>query len=173
MSPQRKKKTLNATVSQPETKETASREAKSGNVIDLLDVCYQCGQCSGGCPVARVTPEYNIRRIIKAARDGRIQPDDKSIWLCSTCYTCYERCPQDVKPIKIIQHMTNIASQKGCIPIPVKEGNRNILTTGRILEVTISTQQKRKALGLPELQTDVSRDFRRIAELTGMEKLLR
>lgn len=173
MSLKRKKKMRVTTGSPLEVKETVSREVGSESAVELLDVCYQCGQCSGGCPVARVTPEFNIRRIIKAAREGRILPDDKSIWLCSTCYTCYERCPQDVKPIKIIQHMTNIASQKGCIPLPVKEGNRNILTTGRILEVTISTQQKRKALGLPELQADVSKDFRRIAGLTGMERLLK
>lgn len=150
-----------------------SKNVDAGNPLDMLDVCYQCGQCSGGCPVARIVPDYNVRKIIKAAREGRIKPDDNTIWLCSTCYTCYERCPQNVKPITIIHQITNLASQKGCIPLPVKEGNRNILALGRILEVTQITQQKRKALGLPELKSNVSEDFRKIAELTGMEKLLK
>ena len=57
--------------------------------------------------------------------------------------------------------------------MPVKEGNRNILAMGRILEISLVTQQKRKAMGLPELKTDVSQDFKKIAEHTGMEKMLK
>ncbi len=156
-----------------ETEILEEEQAAFERLIDALNVCYQCGECTGGCPVTRIAPEYNIRRIVKAAREGRIQPEDKTIWLCSTCYTCYERCPQDVKPIHAVHSLTNMASQKGCIPIPVKEGNRNILALGRILEVSAIIQQKRKAMGLPALKTNVSEDYRRIAEYTGMERMLK
>ncbi|NIV45242.1 MAG: 4Fe-4S dicluster domain-containing protein [Gammaproteobacteria bacterium] len=135
-------------------------------------VCYQCGTCSGGCPVAAIVPEYHIRKMIKAAREGKIDLNNKFLWFCSTCYLCYERCPQDVKPIQIIHAITNLISKRGCAPTPIKDGNRNILTTGRIVEVSRLTQQKRKELGLLELKSDVSEDFRKIAKLTGLEKMI-
>ncbi len=175
MPPQRKPK-AKAPVKKAEEKTertTEQEETVPEHPIDVLNVCYQCGECTGGCPVARIAPEYNIRRIVKAASEGRVQPDDKTIWLCSTCYTCYEKCPQDIKPIHAVHELTNTACQKGCIPMPVKEGNRNILAMGRILEVSVGTQQKRKAMGLPELKTDVSHDFKKIAEQTGMERMLK
>ena len=156
-----------------ERAEKALEKAEVEDPLAALDVCYQCGECTGGCPVARIVPEYNVRKIIKAAREGKLQPDNNAIWLCSTCYTCHERCPQNVKPVTILHQMTNLASKKGCLPLPVKEGNRNILALGRILEVTRGTQQKRRMLGLPELKPNVSEDFRKIAEMTGMEKMLK
>jgi heterodisulfide reductase subunit C len=164
-------KNLNA----QEKTERVTEQAQTAfeHALDALNVCYQCGVCTGGCPVARMAPEYNIRRIVKAARERRVQPDDGTIWLCSTCYTCYERCPQDIKPIHAVHTLTNMASQKGCIPMPVKKGNRNILAMGRIVEVSAMVHKKRKVQGLPELKTDVSEDYKRIAEHTGMEKMLK
>jgi heterodisulfide reductase subunit C len=120
-----------------------------------------------------IVPEYHIRRIIKRAREGRIDADNRFLWFCSTCYLCYERCPQDVKPIHIIHEITNLVSKRGCAPIPVKEGNRSILATGRIIEVSRLTQQRRKQLGLPELKLDVSKDFKKIAKLTGLEEMVK
>lgn len=148
-------------------------ELEDGHTIEDLNVCYQCGTCSGGCPVAGIVPEYHIRRIIKETREGKIDADNSFLWFCSTCYLCYERCPQDVKPIQIIHRITNLVSRKGCAPTPVKEGNRNILATGRIVEVSRLTQQRRKQLGLPELELDVSKDFKKIAKLTGLEKMVK
>lgn len=153
------------------TDEHGRKELKDGHVRESLDVCYQCGACSGGCPVARIVPEYHIRRIVKSAREGKLNVDDRILWFCSTCYLCYERCPQDVKPIHLMHKITNLVSKKGCAPKPVKEGNRSILNTGRIVEVSGLTQQKRKQLGLPELKPDVSKDFKTIAKLTGLEEM--
>ncbi len=142
-------------------------------ILEELNVCFQCGTCSGGCPVAKIVPEYHIRRIIKEAREGKIDTDNKFLWFCSTCYLCYERCPQDVKPIQIIHGITNLISKKECAPMPVKEGNRHILATGRIVEVSRITQKRREQLGLPELKLDVSKDFKKIAHLTGLEELVK
>lgn len=167
-----KKRDSTATLEQTHmTSENALKELKEGGIQESLDVCYQCGACSGGCPVARVVPEYHIRRIVKNAREGKLDIDEKILWFCSTCYLCYERCPQDVKPIHLMHEITNLVSKKGCAPTPVKEGNRGILNTGRIVEVSSLTQQKRKQLGLPELKPDVSKDFKEIAKLTGLEKM--
>ncbi len=77
-----------------------------------------------------------------------------------------------MKPIQIVHEIMNAISKKRCAPTSVKEGNRAILTTGRIVEVSRLTQQKRKLLGLPELKLDVSKDFKKIAKLTGLEKMV-
>lgn len=154
-----------------DSKATLEQRERVRVLQESLDVCYQCGACSGGCPVARIVPEYHIRRIVKNAREGKLDIDDKILWFCSTCYLCYERCPQDVKPIHLMHEITNLVSKKGCAPVPVKEGNRGILNTGRIVEVSALTQQKRKQLGLPPLKPDVSKDFKEIAKLTGLEKM--
>lgn len=171
MSSPRKENTNVASMSGPSMGRDVLKEILERLIQEDLNVCYQCGTCSGGCPVARMVPEYNIRRIIKGAVEGRV--DERISWFCSTCYLCYERCPQDVKPIHIVQMITNFVSSKKCAPIPVKEGNRNILATGRIVEVSRFTQQRRKRLGLPELKPDVSEDFKKIAQLTGLEEMVK
>ncbi len=173
MAPPKKQDVNVASESAPKMSENIPKELKGEHTLEDLNICYQCGTCSGGCPVARIVPEYNIRRIIKKAREGRIDTANKFLWFCSTCYLCYERCPQDVKPIQIVHEITNLVSKKGCAPMPVKEGNRAILATGRIVEVSRLTQQKRKQLGLPELKLDVSKDFKKIAKLTGLEKMVK
>ncbi len=168
-----KQKANVASESAPKISENILEENKRELTLEDLNVCYQCGTCSGGCPVMRSFPEYNIRKIVKEAREGKIDINKKILWFCSTCYLCYERCPQDVKPIQIIHSITNLISKNGCAPIPVKEGNRAILATGRIVEVSRSTQQKRKQMGLPELKLDVSKDFKKIAKLTGLEEMVK
>jgi len=173
MAPPKKQDANVASESAPKMSENIPKELKGEHTLEDLNVCYQCGTCSGGCPVARIVPKYNIRRIIKEAREGRIDIANKILWFCSTCYLCYERCPQDVKPIQIVHEITNLVSKKGCAPMPIKEGNRSILATGRIVEVSRLTQQKRKQLGLPELKLDVSKDFRKIAKLTGLEEMVK
>jgi heterodisulfide reductase subunit C len=61
--------------------------------------CMQCGTCTASCPVKVIDPDYNCRRIIRMALIGDKNQVLKSkfIWMCSTCYSCYERCPQDVR----------------------------------------------------------------------------
>jgi len=173
MTPPKKQDANVASESAPKMSENILKAIEEGHALEDLNVCYQCGTCSGGCPVATIVPEYNIRRIIKEAREDKIDTDNKFLWFCSTCYLCYERCPQDVKPIQIIHSLTNLVSRKGCAPTPVKEGTRAILATGRIVEVSRITQQKRKQLGLPELKLDVSKDFKKIAKLTGLEEMVK
>ena len=37
------------------------------------------------------------------------------IWLCSACFSCHERCPQDVKITDLIGAMRNIAVKEGYV----------------------------------------------------------
>ena len=80
--------------------------------------CFACGTCTASCPVREVTERYNPRRIIHMAllglREALLTSD--FIWLCSTCYSCHERCPQDVRITELMHAIKNVAVRHGCIP---------------------------------------------------------
>jgi heterodisulfide reductase subunit C len=85
---------------------------------------------------------------------------------------CYERCPQKVKPLYLVQAATNTAFKKGLAPNAIKEMNRVLLKCGRNSEITSIAKKQRKTFGLPELKENVSEDYKKIAELTGFSKEL-
>ena len=75
--------------------------------------CIQCGVCTGSCPSGRRT-QLRVRQIIERAImgfDDVLKSDD--LWLCTTCYACFDRCPRDVQPTSIVKSLRNIAVQKG------------------------------------------------------------
>jgi heterodisulfide reductase subunit C len=70
--------------------------------------CYQCGTCSAGCPFIDdmdLTPDEVIRYVI-LDRDEVL--NSKTIWLCSSCFTCAERCPRDINITKIMEALRQI-----------------------------------------------------------------
>ena len=60
---------------------------------------YGAALCVAGCPVTEVEGEYNPRKLIRMILLGMKEEvlSSNLIWLCSLCYTCYARCPQNVK----------------------------------------------------------------------------
>ncbi len=122
--------------------------------------CYQCGACVAQCPAARYTERFNPRSIMLDALLGRedvLLGPDSPIWLCTNCYSCYERCPQDVRPIEVIVALKNMANERGAAPEQVSSLTANITKTGRAGVVTPAVQRIRESLGLPKL-TDVPVD---------------
>lgn len=74
--------------------------------------CYQCGTCSAGCPYVEdmdLTPDEVIRYIIL---DRKEVLNSKTIWLCSACFTCAERCPRDINITKIMEALRQIILRK-------------------------------------------------------------
>ena len=74
--------------------------------------CLQCGTCSAGCPYVEemdLTPDEVIRYIIL---DRNEVLNSKTIWLCSSCFTCAERCPRDINITKIMEALRQIILRK-------------------------------------------------------------
>ena len=70
--------------------------------------CYQCGTCSSGCPYIDdmdLTPDEVIRYVIL---DRSEVLSSKTIWLCSACFTCAERCPRNINITKIMEALRQI-----------------------------------------------------------------
>lgn len=66
--------------------------------------CYQCGECSSGCPVAAemdVLPNQIIR-LIQLGQEEAVMAAE-SPWVCASCYTCYVRCPKGVGIAQIME----------------------------------------------------------------------
>jgi len=78
---------------------------------------------------------------------------DSPIWLCTNCYSCYERCPQDVRPIEVIVALKNMAVEKGTAPPNLAKLSDNIAKTGMSVIFSSAVNRKREQLGLPELRT--------------------
>ncbi len=69
-------------------------EAASGASIAL---CLQCQKCTSGCPVAAdadIKPHEIIRLVQLGERDEVLS--SRMIWECTSCETCWTRCPQAV-----------------------------------------------------------------------------
>lgn len=73
--------------------------------------CFACGTCTISCPIFEINSDYNPRKIIRMALLGMREELLKSeiIWSCVNCYTCYERCPQNVKFTAVINAIRNLA----------------------------------------------------------------
>ena len=76
-----------------------------------LKLCFSCGICTAGCPVTEVDGEYNPRKLIRMILLGMKEEvlSSNLIWLCSLCYTCYARCPQNVKFTDIMGVLRDMA----------------------------------------------------------------
>jgi heterodisulfide reductase subunit C len=115
--------------------------------------CFQCGTCTSDCPVARFSETYRPRQIIRMAHLGlkdRVLKSD-TIWLCAACFTCTDRCPQDVEVASVIRVLRNIAAEQGIVPQVFKEEAASVLESGYAYRIPELRLKKRQSLGLPPL----------------------
>jgi|YNPNPStandDraft_1061719.scaffolds.fasta_scaffold00072_26 heterodisulfide reductase subunit C len=111
--------------------------------------CYQCGECTAGCPVAFLM-DVSPNQVMRMAQLGMADEvlSSSSIWLCAGCETCATRCPRGVGLSKVMDACRQIARERGVQP---KETNvakfheeflRNVSTFGRAHEMSLMAQYK-------------------------------
>jgi len=116
----------------PTAKDTSREPVKSSEInprfkyelikehgSEKLLKCFQCGTCTSDCPVARYSDSYRPRTILHMAKLGlkdRVLKSD-TLWLCAACFTCTDRCPQDVEVASVIRVLRNIAAEEGIFPL--------------------------------------------------------
>ena len=134
---------------------------------DHHNYCYQCGSCVAVCPAARFSDSFNPRDILLKTLMGEeeylIGPDSV-IWQCTNCYSCYERCPQDVRPVEVIIALKNYCQQNGLAPDIIDKFSEAVAKTGRSVMVTSAVNRKRKELGLAELKEIPVDELQKILE---------
>ena len=132
--------------------------------------CFQCGACVGDCPTSRYSDLFNPRLIVLKAIFGQVEEliaEDSVIWLCTCCYNCYERCPQDVRPVEVIMALKNLAARRESNPLKVREMVGTIDSSSRTVVLTPATDKRRTTLGLKPAVPEVPDDYTKLLEAMG------
>lgn len=102
-------------------------EELSGQVVAE---CYQCGNCTAGCPTSyemELAPNRVIRYLQLGLGEELLKLNTP--WICASCETCYTRCPKGVSVAAVMDALRQIARMRG-----VKPPNRDLTTfTNRFL----------------------------------------
>ena len=140
---------------------------------EKLKACFACGTCTAGCPVREINDRYNPRRIIRMVLLGMKEEVLSSdfIWLCSTCYTCSERCPQGVNIPEIMNVLKNMAVEAGKVPPSAKAQADLIREHGRLYEIDEFDNKKREKANLPPVEPKCPA-VAKIFEVAGLDDIL-
>jgi heterodisulfide reductase subunit C2 len=79
-------------------------------------LCYQCGNCTAGCPYTKYFdyPVSMIMRLLQTGQKDKIL-NSKAIWLCATCETCTTRCPCEIDVAHVMDTLRHIAGRENRI----------------------------------------------------------
>ncbi len=106
---------------------------KTAPLVEQLELlgCIQCGKCTGGCPLARKTT-LNMRSLIyhmlvESELDINAHPE---VWDCTTCFTCVERCPKDVRPAELIIGLRGQLVESGRVPETIGDALMGVFRQG-------------------------------------------
>jgi len=78
-----------------------------------LQLCYQCGMCSGNCPAAS-NMDLSPRQIIELARLGLEEEiaNSKTVWICASCLACTVNCPRGFDLSKVMEAIRLLTLRK-------------------------------------------------------------
>ncbi|EKQ52726.1 MAG: CoB--CoM heterodisulfide reductase subunit C [Methanobacterium sp. Maddingley MBC34] len=146
---------------------------------ESVAICFQCGTCTGACPSGRRTP-YRIRGVVRRAVMGLKEDviSDDSIWMCTTCYECQERCPRGIKIVDIVKIIRNQAAAAGYMAPAHKMTGLFVTKTGHGVPINDATMALRKSVGLDELPPtthqfpEALEEVQTIVKATGFDKLI-
>lgn len=144
-----------------------------------LNLCFQCGTCTGSCPSGRQTA-FRVRKVIRMAQLGLKEDvlNSEDMWMCTTCYTCYERCPRGVQIVDIIMVLRNMGVKAGNMADAHKRVAGFLIKTGHMVPLTDDFKKLRVKFGLDEKPkttlTDEKAlgDVKKLCEITKFDKLI-
>lgn len=146
---------------------------------ESVALCFQCGTCTGACPSGRRTP-YRIRNVVRKSVMGLKEEviADDSIWMCTTCYECQERCPRGIKIVDVVKTVRNFAAQAGYMAPAHKMTGSFVIKTGHGVPINDATMALRKSVGLDELPPTTHQfpgaleEVQKIVKATGFDNLI-
>lgn len=79
-------------------------------------LCYQCGNCTAGCPFTEFF-DYPVGQIMRLLQVGQKETilRSRAIWLCATCETCTTRCPCQIDVAQIMDTLRVIARRENYV----------------------------------------------------------
>ena len=127
-------------LTRPDTAFIREVEKESGQTVSK---CYQCGNCSAGCPMsfAYDIPVSRMMRLVQAGQKEAVL-SAQSLWMCATCETCTQRCPNNIDVAKVMDVCRHMARREG------KEGVRAVKTFWDAFMQSVSMNGKVHEIGL-------------------------
>ena len=137
--------------------------------------CLDCGKCTGCCSVARTNCGYSptiLAQKIILGKDGKWKEVFDDIWLCTTCYECYEKCPQNVHITDLIIELRNLSLEEGLLPEEYINKFDSLEKDGRLSPYTKISEKQRSKLNLPNAPTPNIEELRKILKETKIKNRL-
>lgn len=122
----------------------------------LVAQCYQCGTCSGSCPVLEEM-EYGPRRIVYLIQHNQEEMvlSSPDMFRCVSCFSCMNRCPRGIEITDLMADLRRMAVQRGYAHDKEAEFGQSfaetVQRTGRMFE--------------PEV---IIRYYARVLDITGL-----
>ena len=118
--------------------------------------CYQCGTCSGSCPVLE-DMKHGPRRILYMIQSGMEDEvlSSPDMWRCVSCYSCMNRCPRDIEITDLMADLRRIAMKKGYVDdkeaVFGQAFAETVAQNGRLFEPELLTRYYLRALDFGSL----------------------
>ncbi|THB66387.1 MAG: 4Fe-4S dicluster domain-containing protein [Desulfovibrio sp.] len=122
-------------------------EPKSlAEVREMVAACMQCGTCSASCPnvdAMDMTPRRMWRLVLFGQEDAVLT--SKTMFLCSSCYTCTLRCPRGLPLTSAIYALKRAAAERDERAVQKRHAFYkafvdNVRTYGRVQESMLMTK---------------------------------
>jgi heterodisulfide reductase subunit C len=77
-----------------------------------IDLCFQCGACSGSCPMTQEM-DYLPSKIIRLLQlELEESLESKTIWTCMSCFNCEVSCPRGIDIANIMEALRQLVLRK-------------------------------------------------------------
>jgi NADPH-dependent glutamate synthase beta subunit-like oxidoreductase len=82
---------------------------------ELVTLCFDCGTCTGACPVSESGSGFDPRKILHMIKMGLKDQllGSPTIWHCTHCDTCLFVCPQNVRFSSVVDVLREMAINQG------------------------------------------------------------
>lgn len=123
---------------------------------EKLNLCMQCGMCTGSCPWRIVESPFNVRRLIRMGQLGvEGYESDDILYACTTCNKCVLRCPRGITIIDVVKAIRAMIAETGAIPGVLRTVTGSVHSNGN--PWSESREQRTEwmeALGVPNFDED-------------------
>jgi len=137
---------------------------KISNIVHMLsevdfNTCIQCKKCASGCPVSAseisdsISLPFEIIRRLQLGASTELLGTD-IIWICTSCETCYARCPMGIDiasimdALRILAVENNVHDKKGYVSFFNKAFLKTVKIFGRTYDVAFLTAYKISSISI-------------------------
>ncbi|MCP4611253.1 MAG: heterodisulfide reductase [Planctomycetes bacterium] len=76
---------------------------------ETFQKCYQCGTCSGSCPMTEqmTASPRKVMALLQLGLKETLE-DVNTAWVCASCHLCMVRCPRGIDITKVMESIRQL-----------------------------------------------------------------